>query len=352
MLTIDGSQGEGGGQVLRTSLSMAAVLGRDLRMHSIRAGRSTPGLAAQHLTSIRAAAAVCGAEVHGARIGSQEIVFRPGAVRGGRQRFDVGTAGAATLVLQTVIPPLLLAPKGSLVQIHGGTNVNWSPAQEYLKHVFLPAIEEMGAQVELACLNTGFYPRGVGCIEARIAPLSRPLGGLSWRERGELRSLRAVSVASGSLPEHILGRQIEGARAALGSAGLAVERSRPQTLSPGTMLMIAAGFERGRAGFTANGERGKPAETVGREAGEEAAAFLEGAASVDEHLADQLLIYAAMAREETSFRTAKITDHLRTNACTIREFLQVDIQIDEKSGIVSIYGVGVRPRRRPDNMMR
>lgn len=352
MLTIDGSQGEGGGQVLRTSLSMAAVLGRDVRIESIRAGRSSPGLAAQHLTSVRAAAEVCGAEVDGAEMGSQTLTFRPGAIRGGEFRFDVGTAGATTLVLQTVLPALLLAPRTSLVQIRGGTNVRWSPPQEYLANVFLPAIAQMGAQVELDCLATGFYPKGGGCIEARITPLDAPLRPLRWGERGELRSLRAFSVVSADLPDHIITRQIDGAREALGSAGVATERAHPPTASPGTMLMIAAGFERGRGGFTALGERGVPAESVGRDAGQMAATFLDGDASVDRHLADQLLIYATVASEESCYRTEKVTGHLRTNASTIRQFLEIDIDADEANGTVSIGGAGLRSAGRSGGTAR
>ncbi|MGI5819254.1 MAG: RNA 3'-terminal phosphate cyclase [Armatimonadota bacterium] len=341
MITIDGSHGEGGGQVLRTSLSLAALLGRELRLRNIRAGRSKPGLAAQHLTGVRAAAAVCGASVDGDRIGSQQLEFRPEEIRAGRWQFEVGTAGSASLVLQTVLPALLFARGSSHIQVHGGTNVPWSPPQEYIDAVFLPTIGAMGAEVAFECLVPGFYPRGGGCIEARVRPLERPLSALRWTERGELRSLTAYSVAEARLPGHIIRRQIDGAREVLGSTGLRAVEAHPPSRSPGTMLTIAAGFERGRAGFSAIGRRGKPAEQVGREAGREAASLLGGSASVDRHLADQLLLYAAVAAGRTQYVTDEVTEHLRTNAWVIRQFIDVEISIDEATGVVTVDGAGM-----------
>ncbi len=341
MLVIDGSYGEGGGQVLRTSLALSALLGREVRIENIRAGRAKPGLAAQHLAGVQATAKVCDARVDGARIGSMELEFAPGRIRGGAFRFDVGTAGATTLVLQTILPCLLVAREASAVQITGGTNVLWSPPQEYIAHVFLPAIGAMGADACIKCLRPGFYPKGGGRLEARVTPLAAPLRPLAWAERGELRSLTAFSVAEGRLPAHILRRQIEGAREALGPVGLRAETAHPESASPGTMLTIAARFECGAAGFSAAGERGKPAETVGREAGEQAACFLERTASVDLHLADQLLLYAAIAGGETVYVTEQITEHLRTNAWVIGQFLEAEIEIDEATGRVTVQGVGL-----------
>ena len=341
MITIDGSHGEGGGQVLRTSLSLSALLGRELRIGAIRAGRSKPGLAPQHLASVRAAAAVCSASVRGDEIGSEELAFRPGEVRGGRWKFEVGTAGASTLVLQTVLPALLFAREGSHVQVHGGTNVPWSPPQEYVDAVFLPALGAMGAQVALECLVPSFYPKGGGCIEARVTPLTSALRPLDWQRRGELRSLSAWSVAEARLPAHIVRRQTDAAREALGSVGLRAHESRPDSRSPGTMLTIAASFERGMAGCSALGKRGKSAEEVGGEAGEQAAAFLSGRASVDRHLADQLLLYAAIAGGRTCYVTDEVTEHLRTNAWVIAQFIDAGITIDEATGTVSVEGAGL-----------
>ncbi|MFW6438258.1 MAG: RNA 3'-terminal phosphate cyclase [Armatimonadota bacterium] len=341
MVTIDGSYGEGGGQVVRTALGLSALLGRDMRIENIRAGRSKPGLAAQHLASVRAAAAVSGATIEGDRMGSQELEFSPREVRGGRYQFKIGTAGAATLVMQTVLPALLFATRSSHVQVHGGTNVPWSPPHEYVAAVFLPAIAQMGAEIALECLVPGFYPKGGGCLEVRVQALEDALRPLKWSDRGGLRSLTAYSVAEARLPGHIVRRQIEGAREALGSTGLRAVEARPSSLSPGTSLVIAARFDDGRGGFSAIGKRGKSAEEVGHEAGSEAARFLDGTASVDRHLADQLLLYAAIAAGRTQFVTNEVTEHLRTNAWVISQFIDTDITISEVTGVVTVDGVGV-----------
>ncbi len=341
MLTIDGSYGEGGGQVLRTSLALSALLSRDVHIENIRAGRPRPGLAAQHLACVRAAAEICEARVTGAQVGSTELIFVPGRLRGGRFRWDVGTAGAVTLVLQTVLPCLLFARESSLLQITGGTNVPWSPAWEYLAHVFLPALAEMGAHAEVDCLRPGFYPRGGGLLEVRSTPLVSSLRPLQWADRGELCSLTAVSVAEARLPAHIIRRQIDGARQALGHVGMRTESAHPASPSPGTMLMVAARFDRGAGGFTALGKRGRPAEEVGREAGEQAARFLAGNASVDRHLADQLLLYAVLAGGETVYVTEAVTEHLRTNAWVIGRFIESDINIDPTTGRVHVRGIGL-----------
>ncbi len=341
MLEIDGSYGEGGGQVLRTSLSLAAVLGRELQLVDIRANRAKPGLAAQHLACVRAAAETCGAQVRGRKLGATELTFRPGEIAGGSFRWNVGTAGSVCLVAQTVVAPLLFARRPSFVQITGGTNVPWSPAFEYLDRVFLPAIRSMGARVRATRLQPGFYPKGGGRIHLEIEPLIRPLQALDWRSRGQLRGLEAVSLVEERLPKHIVNRQLAGAQAELGSAGLRVTRDRPESLSAGTMLMIAATLERGAGGFTALGEKGKPAERVGAEAGRATASFLASSASVDAHLADQLALYAALALGRTLYVTERATEHLTTNLWVISNFLESELGLDEATGTVSIDGVGL-----------
>jgi len=345
MVHVDGSYGEGGGQVLRTSLALAAVLGRELRITDIRAGRSRPGLAAQHLTCVRAAAEVCRAQVAGDAKGSTELSLLPGNIRGGSYCWDVGTAGSVCLVAQTVLPPLLFAPGPSFVEITGGTNVPWSPSFEYLDRVFLPALRLMGAQVHATRLRPGFYPRGGGAIHLEVLPLMAPLQALDWRERGELRALEAVSLVEARLARHIINRQLAGAQNALGATGMRATRDHPEALSPGTMLMLAARFQRGAAGFTALGERGKPAEKVGAEAGRACAEFLGAEASVDEHLADQLALYAALAQGVTCYRTECVTEHLRTNLWVVGRFLDAAAHADPDTGAVEIDGVGLPPAR-------
>lgn len=343
MVEIDGSYGEGGGQVPRTSLALAAVLGRELRVRSIRAGRPKPGMAAQHLAGVLAAAEVCGARVEGATTGSTELVFEPGRIRGGSYRWEVGTAGSVCLVAQTVLPPLLFAPRPSFVEITGGTNVPWSPSFEYLDRVFLPALRLMGAEVHATRLRPGFYPKGGGAVHLEVLPLAEPLRPLDWRERGELRGLEAISLVEARLAKHIINRQLAAAQKALGATGVRATRDHAEALSPGTMLLLAASFQHGAAGFTALGERGKPAEKVGEEAGRACASFLAGSASVDEHLADQLALYAALAQGRTGCVTERVTEHLRTNLWVIGQFLEAPMSCDAESGAVEIEGVGLLP---------
>ncbi len=349
MVVIDGSFGEGGGQILRTSLTLAAVTGRPVRIFKIRAGRPNPGLAAQHLTAVRAAAAVCGGRVRGDRIGSTEVIFEPGQPQAGEYEFDVaaerGSAGAASLVLQTVLPILLAAGGDSQVTIHGGTAVPWSPSYEYLAHVFVPALRRMDVWLEVSRPRAGFYPHGGGTIVARVRG-SMP-SGLNLTERGKLRRIVIHSVVSQRLPAHIGPRQIAGCRQALGQWARRAEveeiDDHVPAGGPGTAVAAAAQFESGFCGAIALGKRGKPAEKVGAEAGLELARVIESGAAVDAHLADQLLLYAAMAAGPSQFTCPEITGHLETNAHVIGNFVDVKVAWEEVDG--GLWRVEVRPRQ-------
>jgi len=348
MVHIDGSYGEGGGQVLRTSLSLAALLGCDLEITGIRAGRPKPGLAAQHVTCVRAAAAVCSAEVRGDEVNSGQVAFRPGKLQAGDYLFDVSdvrsSAGSVSLVLQTVLPPLLFAGAPSRVVLRGGTNVPWSPPFEYLGHVFLPTIRRMGAECTLERTRGGWYPAGGGEIVARICPIQRPLRPLSLTDRGSLRALEAVTTVSDRLPEHIAQRQLQGALQELPTQVSRLARRtthRPEG-GPGTAVLLAGTWESGQAGASALGQRGKPAEQVGAEAGEEFRAFIESGAAVDTHLADQLLLYAALAEETSRYTAQERTLHLDTNAWVIHQFLGDRVVIGgDGPAEVSVEGIGL-----------
>lgn len=324
-IVIDGSQGEGGGQMLRTTLSLSAVSGRAVRLINIRAGRPKPGLAAQHLISCRAVAEVCGGCLTGAELGSQQIELHPGQPAGGEFRFDIGTAGSTGLVLQSILPPLLLASHPSHVVLIGGTENAWSPVFSYLAEVFLPTLARMGPRVRVQRNRAGWYPRGGGEVEAWIEPLPGGLAPLRLPERGELQTLVCHSLAADHLPTHILTRQCQGAREPLGELGerlQCLEESLP-AYSPGTTCVVAARFASGAGGFTALGARGKPAEQVGREAGEQLAEYLAQEATVDERLADQLQLYAALADGESEYLAPRLTGHLHTNAQVIEQVLGV-----------------------------
>ncbi|MEW6486888.1 MAG: RNA 3'-terminal phosphate cyclase [Thermodesulfobacteriota bacterium] len=321
MILVDGAMGEGGGQVLRTSLALSLVTGLPFRIERIRAGRPRPGLAAQHLRSVEAAAAAGGARVEGASKGSAALTFAPRGVSPGDYHFDVGTAGAASLVLQTVALPLALAEGASTVGVTGGTHVPWSPSAHYLERQWAWALEQVGARLEVRLARAGFYPRGGGEITARIEPV-RGFRPVRWIEPGRLLGVSGISAVA-NLDPSIAARQARRARERLAGLGVpvAVDVQSIDAPSPGTFLFLEAAFEHARCCATGLGERGKPAERVADEAADEIAAFVGSGAAVDPHLADQLLLPLCLAAGESAFTTARVTRHLTTNAAVVRHFL-------------------------------
>lgn len=318
MRILDGSYGEGGGQIVRSALSLAALLGEPVRICNIRAGRDKPGLRAQHLTGVRALAQVTGAEVEGAVLGSRELTFRPRRSRGGRYVFDVaeltGSAGSVTLVLQALLPPLLAAREPSTLTIRGGTHVAWSPPVHYVMHVFLPALAELGGRVTLSLKRWGWYPRGGGEIEVTVEPAPVLLG-RQWLTPPELAAFQGLS-AGCRVPEHVIRRQARRLKERLGEA-LPVMEVEAVGLDPGSFVFLWGP----RAGFGALGARGKPAERVADEATEDFLRFQTRGAALDRHLADQIVLYLALAKGPSEFTTEEITRHLLTNLWVIEQFL-------------------------------
>lgn len=327
LVHIDGSQGEGGGQVLRSSLTLSLLTGRPLLIEQIRAGRKQPGLAAQHLAAVRAAAAISGAELAGAEMGSTRLHFRPAGLFPGRYRYDVGTAGAVSLVLQTLFLPLALAPAPSQITIIGGTHVPWSPSFDYLQRVWLPLLRRLGFAAELSLIRAGFYPRGGGQIEAHIQPAGA-LYPLEITRRGELQRLTGLSGVA-NLPGHILRRQAEQMEKRLSgrlSAPIA-QVEWPAQGAGAAAFLCAGGASGGLGGFTGLGQRGKPAERVADEAINALQTYLATGAAFDPHLADQILLPLALIPQPSRFTTSAITLHLLTNAAVIRAFLPISIEI-------------------------
>lgn len=324
MVEIDGSYGEGGGQVLRTALSLACITGRSFRIRNIRKGRQKPGLMPQHLVSAHAAQRIAAAGVEGDGKGSLELSFTPGRVGPGDFSFDIGTAGAISLVLQTIIPPLLLAGKRSSITLRGGTHVPFSPCFNYLSEVFAPMLERLGGRIRLAIDSHGFYPRGGGEVRCLVEP-AQGFKGLRLTERGKITGIYGCSAVA-RLPLDIAVRQREAAWETLRQETGESFRPRIELLEarspgPGTFLFLAADYENVRTGFTALGARGKPAETVGREAALELIAHHATGAPIDPHLADQIVIYLALADGESVFVTSRITQHLLTNLWVASKFL-------------------------------
>jgi RNA 3'-terminal phosphate cyclase (ATP) len=338
MITIDGSQGEGGGQILRTSLALSLVTGQPFRMERIRAKRQKPGLLKQHLTAVEAAKTVGCAEVEGAALSSQTLEFRPGPVTPGNYRFAVGTAGSATLVLQTVLPALLTASSHSSLTLEGGTHNPMAPPFDFLARCFMPLVHRMGPSVELELRRHGFFPAGGGRFHARIKPAKR-LSRLDLLERGPVRSRQARLLVS-KLPEHVGQRELAVVLDELKwrEDECAVEAVQ-YPFGPGNAVVLAVEAEHVTGVFTSFGERGRPAEEVARSAVESAKAWLEAGVPVDEHLADQLLIPLVLAGGG-SFRTTKPSLHTTTNAEVIQRFVTIPIRTEQESELLWRVQVG------------
>lgn len=330
MIRIDGSFGEGGGQILRTSLGLSLATGKPFRIEQIRAGRERPGLLRQHLTAVLAAAEAGGADVQGATLGSTELVFSPARVRAGEYKFAVGTAGSGTLVFQTVLPALMLAPGSSRVVIEGGTHNTAAPPFDYLARTFLPLLERMGPKVQLQFERYGFYPAGGGRFCAEISPV-KTLSGIQIGERGEITTRRATAVVA-NLPRHIAQREVETVGKLLnwGSEAFAVLESR-NSAGPGNIVMIEIGSGDVTEIFSSFGQVGVAAEKVASIAAREAREYLVSRAAAGEHLTDQLLLPLALAGSG-SFTAQKINLHARTNMAVISQFLPVRFEVREEEG--------------------
>ncbi|MDB6068038.1 MAG: rtcA [Pedosphaera sp.] len=329
MIIIDGSQGEGGGQILRTSLALSLVTGQPFRLEHVRAGRQKPGLLRQHLTAVEAAKAVGAAEVIGAEPGSQTLEFCPVGVRPGNYRFAVGTAGSATLVLQTVLPPLLTASESCTLTLEGGTHNPFAPPFDFLERCFVPLIQRMGPGIGLELKRPGFFPAGGGRFHVHIHPVKQ-LKQFDLLERGAIRRRRARAIIS-KLPTQVADRELAIVREQLGwrEDECSVEVADNPS-GPGNALLLEIEAEHVTEVFTSFGERGRSAEEVARKATEAANSWLLAKVPVDEHLADQLLIPMALAGGG-SFLTVKPSLHSTTNATIIRRFLPMEIRFEQAS---------------------
>ncbi len=328
MIEIDGSQGEGGGQVLRTSLTLSMITGQPVRINRIRANRRTPGLAPQHLAGVLAASQICRAEVSGAKIRSMQLTFSPGGpVQSGSYIFDIsqlaqqGSAGAVTLLLQTILLPLALAKGPTRLVLRGGTHVAWSPPVHYVEWVLLPTLARMGLEAQVNLEEYGWYPIGGGSIRVEIAGDAQPRG-IDLSERGELVELKGIAAAS-NLPSHIPQRIANRANNVLREARLPVKTKPVRVGGPstGTGLFMALVYKNARAGFSALGERGKPSDAVADEAADALVDFHNHDRTLDEHLPDQILPAMALASGPSALTTQAITLHTLTNIAIIQHFI-------------------------------
>ncbi|XAH25033.1 RNA 3'-terminal phosphate cyclase [Xylophilus sp. GW821-FHT01B05] len=340
MLELDGSQGEGGGQILRTALALSVATGQPLAIDNIRARRPKPGLMRQHLACVLAAVDISGAQAEGAELGSQSLRFTPGPVRAGNYHFAIASAGSCMLVLQTVLPPLLLAAAPSRVHLSGGTHNPMAPPFHFLEHAFAPLLRRLGADLQLTLRRCGFYPAGGGEVEAAIVPAAGALRPFDLMARGALQSSHAECLAPG-LPRHVAARELDTLGGAMGWSGeqLRVGTAR-QNEGPGNALLATLAYEHVTEVFTAFGEKSLSAEQVARGLAKELRAFQKSEAAVGPHLADQLALLLALAvwqgGKACAFTCSEVTQHLRTNCAVIERFLPVRFAIAEGPGPTTV----------------
>ena len=318
MIEIDGSYGEGGGQVLRTAVALAAVLSKEIHVFNIRAGRAEPGLRPQHMTGVKAVAELCSANLQGLEVGATEFVLKPGKLKAGNFRFDVGTAGSVTLVLQTLMPILAFAPGPVQLEIAGGTDVKWSPPIDYLCLVTLPILEKIGYHGHLETVRRGHYPKGGGLVKFSSRGPSK-LHAMNNEKHGIISEVYGISHAV-ALPRHVAERQAAAAGKSLEEAKLpspsidveVVDDGRQ--LSPGSGIVLSAETRNGHIlGSDALGERGRPAEEVGSTAGRILAEEVESGAMLDRHMGDVIIPYLVLAKGKSEVSVSRVTQHTMTN---------------------------------------
>ncbi len=354
MLKIDGSYGEGGGQIIRTTLTLATILGQPVQITNIRAQRKTPGLAAQHLTAVNASALLCNAEITGAEIGSTTLTFTPTSPPiNGIYEFNIadartgGSAGATTLVLQTILLPLALIPEASEVTIRGGTHVSWSPSFHYIQQVYLPMLAHLGVDVSIELNQWGWYPAGEGEIHLRVLkqtnssnnkrlnpPNPAQLNSL-WEARKPLIEVKGIGVAA-NLPAHIAQRISDRASKLLAEANIpaTVSPIRVRSVSPGAGLFLVAEYENCQAGFDILGRKGKTSEAVAEEAIEKLLTFHKSDAVFEEYLTDQLLLPMALTGLQSTWQVETLSKHTITNLWVIEQFLGPVATIDHHHNII------------------
>lgn len=327
-IRIDGSYGEGGGQVLRTALALSCVLKKEIEFYNIRQGRKVPGLQAQHLTCVKAAQAISEAEVEGTVLQSQALRFSPKKIKEGNLVFDVGTAGSVCLVLQSIILPLSLAQTASELRIKGGTHVPFSPPVTYFQKILFPMLNKLGLNFTIEIKKWGWYPKGGGEIVCKVKPAEK-IEPLNLIEPGRLLKLTGLSAVS-NLPLSIAQRQKQE-----GEKILKENNFKPETeildapsIGKGSFFSLFASFENSFAGFSSLGAIGKKAEQVSDEACKDFLYFMKTSSAIEEHLADQLIPFLALAQGESNFSVSRISQHLLTNIWVTQQFLPVKIEVE------------------------
>jgi RNA 3'-terminal phosphate cyclase (ATP) len=341
-LVIDGSFGEGGGQIVRSSLALSLVTGRPFIIENLRARRQRPGLMKQHLTAVKAAAEVGQAKVHGAEIGSSRLEFEPGEVKPGEYDFRIGTAGSTTLVAQTVLPALLHLAGPSVLHVEGGTHNPLAPPYDFLEKTYLPLVARMGPTIRCTLARHGFYPAGGGGFSIAVQP-APTLGGLDLMDRGALVSCRVRGLVA-NLPRHIAERECNTIAQLSGWDEACFTVEQVAAAGPGNVVLIELEHEHVTEVFAGVGQKGVKAEAIASRAWREAQAYLESGVPVGEHLADQLLLPLGLAawqyRATSRYRTGPLSQHAHTHIEILRMFLDVPIHVDDSEGGAGAVTVG------------
>lgn len=329
MITIDGAEGEGGGQIVRSSLALSMITGIPTTIENIRAGRKKPGLMRQHLTAVKAAQRVCSAKVSNAEVGAKQIAFVPGEVTPGEYEFAISTAGSITLVLQTILPALMVSSGPSTVKLRGGTHNPMAPPFDFLARSFVPLVRKIGPAIELSDCVPGFYPAGGGSFVVSIEPADTLLP-FSLLERGDLKARRIRSLVA-NLPATIGHRECETLRKKLGWEKTSCEVVEvADSPGPGNAVMVDVQHENVTEVFTGFGERGKSAETVASEVARKVRKYLRADAPVGEYLTDQLMLPLAISAHRKQgggeFRSTGLSRHAQTHLAILQRFFDIQIE--------------------------
>ncbi|TNC84007.1 MAG: RNA 3'-phosphate cyclase [Thalassolituus sp.] len=343
MIVIDGSQGEGGGQIFRTALTLAMCNGETVRIENIRAGRAKPGLLRQHLTCLRAAQAICNAQVSGDKLGSQKVTFTPGSVQPGEYRFAVGSAGSTTLVFQTVFLPLALSRGESELYLEGGTHNDMAPSVDFINHSFLPVLAELGWATELELERYGFYPSGGGAWRVRIHPAGT-IRALALAQRGEISEQRAVAV-SANIPAHVTARELEQVHKRCYWPKADLQQKLVRSIGPGNIVSLRLKMPELTAVFEASGAKAITAERVAGKAIKAMRNYLSSDAVVCEHLADQLILPLVLG-QGGHFTTLELSQHLRTNIDVVKQLTGANIGLKQLAK--HCWQVNVEPLDKQD----
>ncbi len=335
MIDIDGAAGEGGGQILRTSIALSAVTGHEVRIRNIRANRPNPGLAPSHVTSIEAVARICDGEVDNLYAGSKDIVFRPGQLTGGRFELDVGTAGSISLVLQSCLIPAALSKARVVMRVNGGTDVKWSPPIDFMRMVHVPILNMFGPSCDIEIVARGFYPEGGGEVVMDVSPAGE-LAPVNLTSRGDVLRVEGVAFAQ-NLPEHVVTRMKHAAlKRLIDFKEVKVDSDLLKGRSTGAGIVLCGVCENTFMGASALGEKGVRAEELGEGCARDLLETLGSGATVDEHTLDQILPYMALAKGSSTVLAEEMTQHAETNMSVVEAFLGRRFETRKKDGLVEV----------------